>query len=54
MRGISASINDEPIKDYQLQAKIFSPDIVIRQAGLYTIVNATDFMIRWDGGILIN
>jgi hypothetical protein len=49
MRGAQVTINDVPLDDYLVQAKYFSPDVSIKQAGIFLIVSATDFMVRWDG-----
>lgn len=50
MRGMNLMVNNAPLTDFELQVKNFAPDLSISQGGLFTVLNATDFMIRWDGG----
>jgi len=50
MRDMQLLINNVALVDYAYQVKYFAPDLSISQGGLFTVINATDFMIRWDGG----
>lgn len=50
MRGMYVMVNNAPLIDYENQVKNFAPDLTISQGGLFTVVNTSDFMIRWDGG----
>lgn len=49
MRGAQIIINAVPLDNYNIEAKHFSPDITIKQAGIFIIINSTNFMVRWDG-----
>lgn len=51
LRGAQVTVNDNPLENYDNIPQSYYPDIKISKAGLYTIVNATNFMVRWDGGI---
>lgn len=49
MRGAQITVNSIELDNYNIQAKYFSPDVTIKQAGIFIIINSTDFMVRWDG-----
>ena len=51
LRGAQVTVNENPLENYDNIPQSYYPDIKISKAGLYTIVNATNFMVRWDGGI---
>jgi hypothetical protein len=49
MRGTFVTANQSPLENLNNQPRYFSPDVEIFQAGIFIIVNSTDFMIKWDG-----
>jgi hypothetical protein len=50
LRGMGLKVNGEIIEVLFLTPKRFFPDVTITKVGLYLIVNATKFEVRWDGG----
>ena len=53
MRGKNIEVNSYELKNLHQGARVFG-NVNIMRAGLYSIVNATDFLIKWDGGKLIS
>lgn len=49
MRGAQIIVSSKPLVEYLAGPVYFPPDITIQKAGIYTIVNANDFMVKWDG-----
>lgn len=49
MRGRSVEVNGMELLNLEQGARVFG-DVHIMVAGLYTIVNSTDFLIKWDMG----
>lgn len=53
MRGRSIQVNGIDLNNLEEGARSFG-DVRIMIAGLYHVVNSTDFLIKWDGGNLNN
>lgn len=49
MRGRPIEVNGLELLNLEQGARVFG-DVKIMIAGLYTIVNSTDFLIKWDMG----
>ena len=49
MRGSQVSVNSVQLDSFEVDAKHFLPDISIKQAGIFVIINSTDFAVKWDG-----
>lgn len=52
MRGKNVEVNGIELLNLEQGTRVFG-NVNIMVAGLYTIVNATQFTIKWDRGILI-
>lgn len=50
MKGKNIEVNGIELKDIEFGAKIFG-NIKIMSAGFYYLINSTDFLIKWDGGL---
>lgn len=49
MRGRLVEVNGLELLNLEQGARVFG-DVKIMIAGLYTVVNSTDFLIKWDMG----
>lgn len=49
MRGRNIEVNGVELANLEQGARVFG-DVHIMVAGLYHVVNSTDFLIKWDGG----
>ena len=49
VRGNGVTVNNFVYNNFDLQSGYFAPDVVIKKVGIFLILEAEQFMIKWDG-----